>query len=190
MSCMTLDESFNLFEYWGCNKGHNDVLSDQCLWGTSADSPLVTYPFYIRSHALLGELAQDRCMTWLIGGILGFWPLWLMKADYRIKPSKKAGHSSSVPLRKLKKKENSHFYSYLNVEDIWRNSRYIDLNKTFGKEANPKKSRAKNAWEPGSDSGLLLKPWLEQTVKLTAYHEPFISNLKVRHWDLDFRNCQ
>lgn len=44
MSCMTLDESFNLFEYWGCNKGYSDVLSDQRLLGTSADSPLVTYP--------------------------------------------------------------------------------------------------------------------------------------------------
>lgn len=74
MSCMTLDESFNLFEYWGCNRGHNDVLSNQCLLGTSANSPLVTYPFYIHS---LEELAQDGCMT----ECMGYFRVWLTMID-------------------------------------------------------------------------------------------------------------
>lgn len=70
-----------------------------------------------------------------------------MKADYRIKPSKKKKSRTFIfsATEEIKKKKPSHFYSYLNLEDIWQNCRYIDLNKTFGKEANPKKKRVKNA---------------------------------------------
>lgn len=68
-----------------------------------------------------------------------------MKADYRIKPSKKKSRTFIFSTAEEIKKKPSHFYSYLNLEDIWQNCRYIDLNKTFGKEANPKKKRIKNA---------------------------------------------
>lgn len=87
MGCMTLDQPFNLFGHWGWSKGHNDVLIDQYLLGTSAYSPLVPYTFYILSHALLKELTHGGCMTQHIGLPQGFWLLGLMSTDCRAKPS-------------------------------------------------------------------------------------------------------